>query len=110
MVTSSRLNLLCKFCQENRRSATGATIIYVRTRDECESTAKFLTENGVKAFPYHAELSQATRDKNQDLFRHKSKPIVCATTAFGMVRSSVDENEHPTDMQYDFPKIGNTQA
>ncbi|CAM2066782.1 DNA helicase RecQ [Sulfidibacter corallicola] len=59
-------------------------IVYCLTRRETESIAAVLREQGYKALPYHAGLSQEQRKRNQDLFSQEQVQIIVATVAFGM--------------------------
>ncbi|KAL2755473.1 hypothetical protein ACRALDRAFT_1076910 [Sodiomyces alcalophilus JCM 7366] len=61
-------------------------IIYTISRDECESLAHQLSQEGVGARPFHAKLSKET--KEQTLARWVANEpgydVIVATTAFGM--------------------------
>jgi ATP-dependent DNA helicase RecQ len=59
-------------------------IIYRTTRDAVTATATFLASRGISALPYHAGLSPAEREKNQDAFNRDEVQVIVATIAFGM--------------------------
>ena len=49
-----------------------------------DDTAAWLQDEGLRARPYHAGLSDEERHANQDAFLNESVDIVAATVAFGM--------------------------
>jgi len=59
-------------------------IIYCFSRKDTEQIAQGLNENGFKALPYHAGLSNDIRKQNQDSFIKDKVNIIAATIAFGM--------------------------
>ena len=59
-------------------------IIYASTRKEVEEITTFLNKAKFPATRYHAGLSEAERQANQDDFLYDEKPIMVATNAFGM--------------------------
>ncbi len=59
-------------------------IIYCATREQTESLACRLKEDGFSALPYHAGLGARTRSQAQEHFLDGEVRIICATTAFGM--------------------------
>lgn len=61
-----------------------AGIIYCLSRKRVEETAQWLSDKGWDAYPYHAGLSNATRQKNQERFIREEGCIMVATVAFGM--------------------------
>ncbi len=78
-----------------------AGIVYCLSRKRTEQFAKFLTENGLKALPYHAGLPSPVRKKNQDRFLHEDGLIVVATIAFGM---GIDKPDVRFVAHMDLPK------
>jgi ATP-dependent DNA helicase RecQ len=61
-----------------------AGIVYCLTRNEVEKTAQWMTQKGLSALPYHAGLTQLTRQHNQSRFLREEGLIIVATVAFGM--------------------------
>jgi ATP-dependent DNA helicase RecQ len=58
--------------------------VYCFTRKSTESLAERLTDDGIRAVPYHAGLEQPVRARHQDMFLSDEVRVVCATIAFGM--------------------------
>ena len=61
-----------------------AGIVYCFTRRMVEETAGWLAARGRRAFPYHAGLDVATRERRQDRFLRDEGVVMVATIAFGM--------------------------
>src|ERR671922_1044404 len=59
-------------------------IVYTSTRKSAESLATRLSEDGIRAKPYHAGLTNKERTENQELFLRDDARVVTATIAFGM--------------------------
>jgi ATP-dependent DNA helicase RecQ len=59
-------------------------IVYCHSRRGAESLAERLSDDGVKARPYHAGLTPLERTRNQEAFVRDDVPVICATIAFGM--------------------------
>ncbi len=59
-------------------------IVYGLSRKSADEWASFLVEEGHRAIPYHAVMTAAAREENQNLFMAERGVIVCATIAFGM--------------------------
>ncbi|KAK1706519.1 RecQ family ATP-dependent DNA helicase [Colletotrichum lupini] len=78
-------------------------IIYTISRDECESLAAALRDEGVGAMPFHAKLTK--EKKEQTLARWvNNEPgydIIVATTAFGM---GIDKNNVRFVVHWRLPK------
>ncbi|KAL2491936.1 ATP-dependent DNA helicase Q-like SIM [Abeliophyllum distichum] len=62
----------------------GTTIIYVPTRKETLSIAKFLSSSGVKAAAYNAKLPKSYLKQVHKDFHEDALQVVVATIAFGM--------------------------
>lgn len=73
---------LWTFLQDNHPQDAG--IVYCLSRKKVEATAEWLTDQGRVALPYHAGLSQALRQQNQQRFLREDNIIIVATIAFGM--------------------------
>jgi ATP-dependent DNA helicase RecQ len=59
-------------------------IIYCHSRKSAESVAANLSEDGIRAKPYHAGLAPKERSEHQELFLRDDVRVICATIAFGM--------------------------
>lgn len=59
-------------------------IIYCISRREVDAIAAELKEDGYRALPYHAGLTDEQRHKHQDMFVSDKVDIIVATVAFGM--------------------------
>jgi ATP-dependent DNA helicase RecQ len=73
---------LLRFIESEHAHDSG--IVYCLSRKRVESTARFLSDKGFEALPYHAGLSDRQRVENQDRFLREPGLIVVATVAFGM--------------------------
>jgi len=61
-----------------------AGIVYCLSRKKVESTALWLQEKGIDAYPYHAGLSHQIRKAHQHKFLMSEGVVIVATVAFGM--------------------------
>ena len=61
-----------------------AGIVYCTSRKEVDQLAAWLQEEGLRAVPYHAGLSDVERNRHQDAFLDEHADVVVATVAFGM--------------------------
>ncbi len=59
-------------------------IVYCASRKTTDSLARNLSEDGIKAKPYHAGLTARERTQNQELFLRDDVRVITATIAFGM--------------------------
>ena len=76
-------------------------IIYCGSRNGTERLAQRLTENGVKAAPYHAGMNAKDRNRNQEAFIRDEIQVICATIAFGM---GIDKPDVRFVIHQDLPK------
>ena len=76
-------------------------IIYRTTRDSVEELARFLSNHGIRALPYHAGLEPEVRKHNQDAFNRDEATVVVATIAFGM---GIDKSNVRFVIHGDLPK------
>jgi ATP-dependent DNA helicase RecQ len=82
-----------------RQGETG--IVYCLSRKGVEQTCSFLQSEGVRAVPYHAGLSDAERERNQNAFARDDVDVVVATIAFGM---GIDKSNVRYVIHRDMPK------
>ncbi|MCF7889132.1 MAG: DNA helicase RecQ, partial [Victivallales bacterium] len=76
-------------------------IIYCLSRKQVDLLSEQLSDEGFKAKPYHAGLSDGTRQKNQSLFINDDIDIIVATIAFGM---GINKPDIRFVLHYDLPK------
>ena len=76
-------------------------IVYCLSRKSAERIAANLTEDGVKARPYHAGLTPKERSEHQELFLRDDVRVICATIAFGM---GINKPNVRFVVHYDLPK------
>jgi ATP-dependent DNA helicase RecQ len=76
-------------------------IVYCMSRKTTENVARRLSEDGVKARPYHAGLTPKERSEHQELFLRDHSRVVCATIAFGM---GINKPNVRFVVHYDLPK------
>ena len=79
--SNSRTALL-RFIQNEHEHDSG--IVYCLSRKKVESTASWLSEQGLTALPYHAGLTAEIRQQHQQRFLNEDAVIIVATIAFGM--------------------------
>ncbi|KZD12583.1 DNA helicase RecQ [Oceanibaculum pacificum] len=59
-------------------------IVYCLSRAKVEDIAQWLSQQGIRALPYHAGLDAGIRSANQDAFLKEDGLCLVATVAFGM--------------------------
>jgi ATP-dependent DNA helicase RecQ len=59
-------------------------IIYAPTVARVETTVDFLGENGVRALPYHGQMTTEQRQRNQERWTSDEIPVLVGTLAFGL--------------------------
>ena len=84
-----------------RRHAGESAIVYCMSRKSVDSLAAWLVEQGVKAVPYHAGLTDELRERHQDAFARDRVDVVVATVAFGM---GIDKSNVRLVVHRDMPK------
>ncbi|MDD2495878.1 MAG: DNA helicase RecQ [Tissierellia bacterium] len=89
---------LLKYIEENKEKSG---IIYCLTRKLTDEVHNRLITAGYKAVKYHAGLSDAERNKNQDDFLYDNADIIVATNAFGM---GIDKLDIRYVIHYNMPK------
>lgn len=83
---------------EERRGKSG--IIYCLTRSNVEKVCALLRAHGIPATRYHAGLSDAERQRNQEDFVYDRCPVIAATNAFGM---GIDKSNVSYVIHYNMP-------
>ena len=73
-----------------RAQKKGSGIIYCLSRRAVDEIAFRLQQDGIKALPYHAGLSDEVRTLNQTRFIRDDVQIIVATIAFGMGINKLD--------------------
>lgn len=78
-------------------------IIYTTSRDECESLSAALRHDGIGARPFHAKLTQSTKEETlaRWIANEPGYSIIVATTAFGM---GIDKNNVRFVVHWRIPK------
>ncbi|MDF1516690.1 MAG: DNA helicase RecQ [Lutibacter sp.] len=95
---NDRVTQIIKFINKKPNEAG---IIYCLSRKSTEQLASKLTQNGIKAMPYHAGLSFEERTKTQEDFLFDKTQIICATIAFGM---GIDKSNVRWVIHFNMPK------
>lgn len=76
-------------------------IVYCATRKKVESVYELLLEHGISVTRYHAGLSDAERQSNQEDFSYDRREVMVATNAFGM---GIDKSNVRFIIHYNMPK------
>ena len=76
-------------------------IVYCLSRASVETTAQYLTDQGIPALPYHAGLDRSVRAANQSRFLREDGLVMVATIAFGM---GIDKPDVRFVAHLDLPK------
>ncbi len=84
---------------KNHREQCG--IIYCATRKNVDELQELLTIRGFSAAKYHAGMSDANRNENQEDFIYDRKSVMIATNAFGM---GIDKSNVRYVIHYNMPK------
>ena len=66
------------------RQQSGSGIIYCLSRKRVDEVAFRLQQDGIKALPYHAGMSDRDRSEHQSRFIRDDVRVMVATVAFGM--------------------------
>ncbi len=90
---------LLRFLKARGEGESG--IVYCLSRKKVEETAKWLTNQGYNALPYHARLEARVRANNQERFIKEEGIIMVATIAFGM---GIDKPDVRFVAHLDLPK------
>lgn len=89
-----------KAVQAALKDLDGAGIVYVATRKHAEEVAAALAEEGLDARGYHAGIGASARRDVELFFAEAARPVVVATTAFGM---GVDRADVRAVVHYHLP-------
>ncbi len=90
---------LLQFIRQQHAGNSG--IVYCMSRNKTEEIARFLSDEGFKAMPYHAGLSAQQREAHQQHFLQQDGIIMVATIAFGM---GIDKPDVRFVAHLDLPK------
>lgn len=90
---------LLRFIREEHAGDAG--IVYCQSRRKVDETAVWLSEQGIKALPYHAGLDAQIRQRHQDQFLREEGWVMVATIAFGM---GIDKPDVRFVAHLDLPK------
>jgi len=90
---------LLHFIQSEHQHQAG--VVYCLSRKKVESTAQWLSTQGINALPYHAGLDKAVRQQNQQRFLREDAIVMVATIAFGM---GIDKPDVRFVAHLDLPK------
>ncbi|WP_395686529.1 DNA helicase RecQ [Caenimonas koreensis] len=90
---------LLRFIEREHEGEAG--IVYCQTRKRVEEIAATLSQQGIRALPYHAGLDQDVRQANQDRFLREEGIVMAATIAFGM---GIDKPDVRFVAHVDMPK------
>jgi ATP-dependent DNA helicase RecQ len=93
---------LLQMLRELQRDQPGASaIVYCQSRRAVESLSERLSDDGLRALPYHAGLAPEERDANQSQFIRDQVPVLVATIAFGM---GIGKPDVRAVIHYDLPR------
>jgi ATP-dependent DNA helicase RecQ len=76
-------------------------IVYCLSRKGVDGLSAWLRDQGIKALPYHAGLSEPERSRNQNAFARDEVDVIVATVAFGM---GIDKSNVRFVVHRDMPK------
>ncbi|NCJ06759.1 DNA helicase RecQ [Synechococcales cyanobacterium C] len=83
------------------RQTQGSSIIYCLSRREVEDLSARLQQDGLRALPYHAGMSDGDRSRNQTQFIRDDVQIMVATIAFGM---GINKSDVRLVVHYNLPR------
>ncbi|WP_207717464.1 DNA helicase RecQ [Caenimonas soli] len=90
---------LLRFIEREHEGDAG--IVYCQSRKRVEEIAQTLSQQGIRALPYHAGLDSEVRQANQDRFLREEAIVMVATIAFGM---GIDKPDVRFVAHLDMPK------
>ncbi len=77
------------------------SIVYCRSRKQTEAVDNYLQQQGINATGYHAGMLKEKRSKAQEAWMDDQRPVIVATTAFGM---GIDKPDVRMVLHYDSPE------
>ncbi len=83
------------------RAHKGSGIVYCLSRRQVDEVAFRLQQDGIKALPYHAGMSDEARSSNQTSFIRDDVQVMVATIAFGM---GINKPDVRFVIHYDLPR------
>jgi ATP-dependent DNA helicase RecQ len=93
-----KLDFIIKYIAKNQNESG---IIYAATRKEVDYLYGYLQKKGISTGRYHAGMSDAEREMQQDLFLRDDLTVMVATNAFGM---GIDKSNVRYVIHYQMPK------
>ncbi|ROZ66720.1 DNA helicase RecQ [Ramlibacter sp. WS9] len=90
---------LLRFIEREHEGDAG--IVYCQSRKRVEEIAQTLSQQGIRALPYHAGFDADVRQTNQDRFLREEGIVMVATIAFGM---GIDKPDVRFVAHLDMPK------
>src|SRR5262245_22497881 len=67
-----------------RHYAGSHVIVYAPTINKVEQTVDFLEDQGISAVPYHGQMENDVRKRNQERWMSDEVPVLVGTIAFGL--------------------------
>lgn len=83
------------------RHYKGSSIIYVRNRKSTQDISTYLASKGFETTFYHGGITNKEKTERLKLWSTNQKPIMVATTAFGM---GIDKPDVKTIIHYNLPE------
>ena len=87
--------------RQHQSKESNSGIIYCLSRKHVNEITLKLQQDGISALPYHAGLSNDTRETNQNSFIRDDVKIIVATVAFGM---GINKPDVRFVIHYDLPR------
>ena len=83
------------------RAASGAALVFARTRVGCQEIADGLTKRGITAEPLHGDMNQSARERVVDKLRQEAVDVVIATD---VAARGIDVQHLSLVINYDLPE------
>ncbi len=94
--------LLSRYLQETARSRT---LVFVRTKYDCDKIVKLLERDGLRAAAIHSNKSQNVRSRTLAQFKSKRPPVLVATD---IAARGLDVNDVSHVVNFDLPETPET--